>query len=294
MKNIVAKGTIYLMIAQFFTSVFGYLIHIGLARFMGPASYGTFGVILSIFLITKTIFLTGTNRAISKYVAEKKYSAYSVLKTGAKLQFLLVGVALLFYIFFSESLAEFFNDPSLATPLLISSFILLPLALYILLSKGLLNGLRIFPVQAYLESSHSFVKLCVSFLLVYLGYGVFGALIGYIIGPLVAFVLGLYYIQKKKLIKKDSTNFSYKKLIHFALPITLFYMMATSTMEIGVLMLKFFHGSNVLVGYYTSATTLGKMSFSLFSALPFTMLPSISYAASNNNLQLIQRYIQKS
>src|SRR3989344_4172656 len=98
----IARGTLYLMGAQLTITISGYLIHLLLARMFGPAIYGDFGIILSLILITKTLFLTGTNRAISKFIAEDNQKSGSILKSGLYLQSGIIALNTIIYLIFAD------------------------------------------------------------------------------------------------------------------------------------------------------------------------------------------------
>src|SRR3989344_4146644 len=101
--HVVARGTIYLMATQFVILLSGYLLHISLAHLVSAAVYGNIGIILSIIMITKTLFLTGTTKAISKYVSEQKESFHAVLRSGFRLQLLSILLCVLGYFIFAGS-----------------------------------------------------------------------------------------------------------------------------------------------------------------------------------------------
>lgn len=306
MKNIVAKGTLYLMLAELTIVLSGYLIHIGLARLFGPAVYGTFGVILSLILINKTVFLTGANRAVSKFIAEKKENVLGILRSGIYLQLIFIAVSLLIFLAFAPYIAALLRDPSLTPLIRLSALIVLPLGLYITYAKGYLNGEREFKKQAYLDAAYSLFKLIFAFALVYLGFGIFGAVAAYIIAPLVVFFITLRVVRgvEWKVGRLCSSPLSSRSdpggqpfpkmtLFRFALPITLFYTAFTLSMDFGLLAVKSLLADPNSAGFYTSASSLAKITFSVFTALPFTILPSISAAVAENNERLVKKYIHQ-
>ena len=291
--GVVVRGTFFLMLAQFVTSLSGYGVHIALARLMGPSIYGDFGLILSFFLIAKTIFATGVNRSVSKYVSEGKWNDVGILKSGLHLQFILTAICIALYYLFSGLLSGYFNDPSLTNNMFYSSFILIPLSAYVVITKGYLGGKRRFRTQALLEAFHSIMKLIIALLLVYFGYGILGALTGYALGPLLATIVAIYYIFRIRR-NKSPLALNTKKLFLFSVPISLFYVFNTVNLEIPLFLLKHYWVDDALIGYYTSATTLARVSFTLASALVFTMIPSISSAFEAKNMPLVRKYIKKS
>lgn len=289
MKNTLAKGTLYLMIAQFTVMLSGYLIHIGLARLLGPSVYGDFGIILSLILITRTIFLMGTNKAVSKYIAEKKAKTESIIKSGIKIQAAAAIICLVIFMLFARNLAQLFNDPSLTNLIRLSSIVIASLAAYTLFSRGYLNGKRMFKQQAIIEIIHSVLKILLAFILVYLGFGVIGAITSYALAPLIGFFIILVILKANP----TKQSFNVKTLIKFAIPIALFYAIISLSMDLGLWAVKRLLTDSALTGFYTSANTLAKVPYSIFSALTFTIFPSFSFATAQNNQKLIKKYINQ-
>jgi O-antigen/teichoic acid export membrane protein len=289
MKNVLAKGTLYLMVAQFTIMFSGYLIHIGLARLMGPTAYGNFGVLIALMAITKTLFVTGVNRGVSKFVAENKERAGVVLKAGVKLQSVLIVVCVTLYLLFSGKIAGIFNEPSLKNLILFSSLIILPHGFYGIYSKGYLNGIRNFKKQAYIEAGHSFFRLIIAFLLVSLGFGLFGAVFAYFLAPLFALIVTLFFVRKIPAVG----TFKIMDLMKFALPATAYHLIIGFTVDLGLLSVKSLLLDSSLTGIYTAASVLAKITISIFLALTFTMLPSISSAIASRNDKLVKKYINK-
>jgi stage V sporulation protein B len=84
------------------------------------------------------------------------------------------------------------------------------------------------------------------------------------------------------------------KLVRFAIPITLFYTAMTLTMDSSLLLVKRMLVDDTLTGFYTAATTIAKITFSIFTALPFILLPSIAAAIAAKNDVLVKKYISQS
>src|SRR3989339_692661 len=167
MGNALARGTLYMMIAQFIVLVSGYLIHVFLGRLFGPEMYGDFGIIISLMLITKTLFLTGIVKSVTKYVAEEDGQAFRILKAGVKIQLFFSLICVLFYLVFAELLARLFQDLSLAGSIRFSSLVVIPIGLYAIYSEGYLNGKRIFQKQALVEAGSSLLRVAIAVALVF-------------------------------------------------------------------------------------------------------------------------------
>src|SRR3989344_9079635 len=222
MGHKLAKGTIYLTFSKVGDVFSNYIIHIVLARLLGPEVYGNFGIILSLILITKTIFLTGFYRAISKYVSENKNKVAGIFHASFKILLVYSIICIISFFIFSQSIANFFKDSSLAGIIFFSSFIALTEGLSGLLTAGIMNGLLLFREQAKINLFDSFFKIIIALTLVFFGFGLFGVVTAYILAPLFASVVALIII-KGKLSGEHKEKFSKTAIIKFTLPLSIFF-----------------------------------------------------------------------
>ena len=297
MAGVVARGTIYLMVTQIIVLLSGYGLNVLFAYLFDATTYGNLGVILSLIMVTKTIFLTGIAKAVSKYLSEKKRDLQTIIRTGLETQIIFIIICVLLFMIFGDYLATKFNDPSLSWPIRISSLVVASVGIYVIYSDGYLNGLRKFKIQAFGEATHSVLRLVFSVLLVSVGFGIYGAILGYIIAPIIALITIRRYISIESIKDNplsDKTEFSWKKILEFAIPINVFHSATMLSMEMGLFLVKGLLTNPALAGYYTASSTLAKITFSIFSALPLTLLPSVSMAFSVNNITLIKKYITQS
>jgi O-antigen/teichoic acid export membrane protein len=195
-----AKGTLYLMIAQTIFLGTGYIIHIGLARIISPIEYGRFGVILSILMMSQIFLNLGIPETVTKFISEGRNS--KIVKNKAlKLQ-LLFSLIIFLIIFLSAPLiANILNDPKLMNYIRFASIIIPVRAVYAIL-RGVLNGFRYFEKSAYAHTIDALIRIISVFILIYLGFGIYGAIGGYIFGAFVAlwfsYLFSLENIKGKK------------------------------------------------------------------------------------------------
>lgn len=289
-KHIVARGTIYLMATQFLILLSGYLLHISLAHLVSAELYGNIGIILSIIMIAKTLFLTGTTKAISKYVSEQREPFYAVLRSGLNLQLLSIFTCTILLALSAGFFAKILHDPSLTWPIRLSSVVVLSTGIYVVYGDGYLNGMRRFKKQALVEAAHSVFRFLLAVALVYFGFSLYGVVFAYSAAPLLALLL----VRKDIFWEKSGATFSMMKLLKFSLPITVYYGALILAMDAGLFLIKNQLDNVALPGYYTAAGTLAKIAFSLLSALPLTLLPSVSKAVAENDLLLVKKYVAAS
>ncbi len=285
------RGTLYLMIANGAFFVAGYIIHFGLGRFLGPVDYGTFGVILSLMTIVNTFLTSGFPQSASKHIAEDDTKIGSIIRDANRIQLALCAVLFALYFGLASVIANLLNDPKLTPYIRISASVVPTYALYAIYSAGYLNGLRQFGKQAMSRIGDSMAKVGTVFVLVLLGFGVKGAIVGYPLAALIGFLLAWKLLGP---VERSSVNYDWKKLAGFGITATLFAVILFLLMSIDLFVVKAFGKGEAEVGYYTSATTISRAPYALFTGLGLALLPSISKSTSMYNAELTRNYIRQS
>ena len=80
------RGALYLMAANIVFLTTGYFIHVGLARILGPASYGIFGVVIYLVTLGDTVLNSGIPAGASKFIAEDSKKATAIRNKALKMQ----------------------------------------------------------------------------------------------------------------------------------------------------------------------------------------------------------------
>jgi len=285
-----AKGTNQLVIAQLVFLLSGYVIHLVLGRHLGPETYGTYGVVLSLMTTVNLLLIVGFPQSASKYIAGGS-DVGSVIRYSIRIQAIFAAVVFAAYLGLASLVADALNDPSLAPYIRISAFVVPVYAFYCMYNNGYLNGLRRFDKQAITLIVSSIVKIGAVFALVFLGLGVNGAIFGYLAAAVVGLFLGWRYLGP---VAKSTISFNWRKLLKFGVPATILSISIFLLMNIDLFMVKAIMQDNVSTGYYTSAATLAKIPYYIFTGLSLIVLPSISRSVATNDVTLLRSYIRQS
>lgn len=287
----VGRGTFYLMIANGVFLLSSYIIHFGLGRYLGPEVYGLFGVVLYLMATANLLLTSGFPQAASKYIAEDNPRLGSIMSQSLRIQVLLSLLIFAIYFGLAGVIANLLNDPELITYIRISAFVIPAYAIFFIYSGGYLNGLRQFGMQAKASIGGSIAKIAGVIILVWVGMGVNGAILGYLFGALVGLLLAWKYLRP---IERGSKDFEWGRLIKFGIPATLFAVTLLLLMSIDLFAVKAMTTGDTDAGLYTSATTIARLPYFLFTGLALTLLPSISRSTSIGDVKLTGRYISQS
>jgi stage V sporulation protein B len=98
----------------------------------------------------------------------------------------------------------------------------------------------------------------------------------------------MYLYPKQK--HSDGGSLSSKKMISFAVSVTISVSSITLVTNIDLLATKALLRDNVIAGLYTSAATLSKIPYEFFTVFALTVLPSVALAKSLEDLDLVKKY----
>ncbi len=292
MKKVLGVGTFYLMITNLAGVLSSYLINVGIARYLGPALFGIFGVLMSLYQLNRAFFQSGVPKAASKYLAENPEKADSVMKTSLQLQLTVAVAVSLVYIVFSNQISSILHDNTLREFIIFIGIMVIPQALLFLFYDGYLNGQRLFKATALHQIAYAVLRVILVFAFLLLGWKIFGALLGYLVSSILALILALCFVNMKKI--KEAVYFPRKNILAFTVSITAASFCLLLMRNIDTLIIKSILRDNVAVGIYTAAMTLANIPYIAFSALPLTLLPSVSKSVIDGNVALTRKYINQS
>jgi len=285
------RGTFYLMMANGVFLISGYIIHFGLGRYLGPEVYGLFGVVLYLMTTVNLLLTSGFPQSASKYIAEDNTRLGSIISHSIRIQALLSLLIFAVYFGLAGPIANLLRDPDLTPYIRVSAFVIPAYAIFSIYSGGYLNGLRQFGMQSKTLISSSIAKIAGVIVLVWVGLSVKGAILGYLFGALAGLLLAWKYLRP---VEKGSKDFEWAKLIKFGIPATLFAVSLLLLMSIDLFAVKAITVGDTDAGLYTSATTIARLPYFLFTGLALTLLPSISRSTSIGDVKLTGRYISQS
>jgi stage V sporulation protein B len=282
-----ARGTLWSIFAKGVYLLSTYLIYLSIGRILGPENFGIFGAVFAILNITFVFFLLGTAPSVSKHIAGDVSIAFSVTRAALKAQ-LIVGVFLSSLIFFgAEFIAlRILKDNSFTFYIRLASLTIIPLALNCVYAGSLL-GVRSFTEEAKTLIFKSVVRAVLAIGLVIVGFGISGAIFGYIC----AAIFGMLYTRSLCKFPKSNTRYETKKIVAFAIPLVVSGGIVSLLLNMDTVLLKRIIGNNDQVGYYVAASTMAQSFHYLALAFSASLLPTIASAYNNKDIELTRKYI---
>ncbi len=249
-------GSLILLITFNLFNLLNFIFHFFMARMLSAVDYGILATLFSIIYLLG-IFSESIQTVVVKYSASEKDSRK--LKNFAMRSFrkLIKVSSFIFiaYIFASIPLSYLLDIPYL---LLTSTGLIIFAAFMQPITRGMLQGRKMFSSLGFNMIAESFIKLGLSVLLVFLGWKVYGAMVATILASVIAFVLSIMALKKIMKSKEKRIDvpeiYSYTKPVLFVLfSILIFY-------SLDIIIAKMVFPAET-AGFYAIASILAKTIF---------------------------------
>jgi len=201
--SLIAKGAGFYFAGFAISKVLSYLYRVLVARGLGPEAFGVFSIGVSIVGILTVFAAFGLYQGIMHFVARhnalgKDENARGVIRFALKVQLILSIVLAIALFFSSDWLAvTFFHNPELTSVLQLFS---ISLPFFTLTSSLMIVTVAFKKIEYKIlirNVLENVAKVGFTGILLLLGFGLFGAVVGIVLSIITAFVLSLYFVQKK-------------------------------------------------------------------------------------------------
>ena len=268
------RGTIILFLTMNFVNFLNFLIHFSMGRMLGAEDYGTFAVLMSMIFIYN-IPTEAIQNIISRYTStfnlkEQKGKIKFLMRTSLKKGFvfscLAFAVSMILALFLSKFLKINFWLILITNITIFASF-------SSPITRGVLQGRKKFGSLGNSLLIASTLKLFFAVSLVILGFKVFGAITGTVVGIFAGLVFSFYFNKDILSIKEEKTSFDriYSKSIPYFN--AMFAILLMFSLDI-IFAKRFF--SAELAGKYAVLSMIGKIIFLGTIAVGTAMFPLTS------------------
>ncbi|WP_254272337.1 polysaccharide biosynthesis C-terminal domain-containing protein [Haloarcula marina] len=266
-----------------------------LVRLLGNSNYGDYALILSIFGLISTVVHSGIFNGLRKYIAEnrelERWEDYIFTFYTRIAVFISIIVGLIVYV---ASTTQFVTEqfgPEFQQYLLLLAFLIVANQLYSV-ARGSLMG---FGLEHYSEPLQILDKILfgsVAIGLVYLNWGVQGALIGRIVAITVVGVIAFYAthsnVSFRTLFQRLPENIPRRELLTFNLNSILLAFLTVSLYHVDIILLQPIAGSEQ-TGYYKAALVIAEFLWFVPMAMQYTLVQSVSEMWSEGKYGLVSK-----
>lgn len=211
MLKAIFRNSSYLLVSQLFVKVFAFGYAIFLAGNIGAADFGTYSAALSIFGLMSLFSDLGINRVLTRDIARDENELPKLFSTALLLRAFSAAVS-----FLALTLFFYLTDPSnlrfTLTTIALLSLVPQSIALSV---DAILIALKRVSYSALGFFLFNMTSFLIGSVLIFLGFGVYGAIIAFLVGQLfyAVFLIYLLYSSKKINFKPFDLNTAKKLLI---------------------------------------------------------------------------------
>ena len=269
------SGSLILMIYFNVYNALNFVFHIIMARLLSTSDYGILATLFSI-IYALSIFSESIQTILVKYTTEEsdKGKIKNILYRSLKRAFVISSIIFVLYAILSIPMSSFLKISYL---LLLFNGLMVFGAFILPVTRGILQGRKKFFSLGNNLLIETGIKLLLASTFVFIGFNVFGAMIGTFIGVFTAFALS--FISLREVIfskeKKALTEgiYAYSKPTFFALTILLVFY------SFDIILAKIYFNPE-LAGAYALASILAKTIFFGTQPISKAMFP---LSAEKNN-----------
>jgi O-antigen/teichoic acid export membrane protein len=289
--GLVAHGVVQGVAGRGLNFVFAYLATVILARRLGPASYGVYGIVISVLIWIEQTGRFTIPPAAAKLIPEDQARSTSVQQTALFLGAVLFASLFALLWVAAGPLANAFGLSEEGAALFRIAALDLPLFGLYAVYRGVLQGRHDFLALGIAEALYAAAKLVAVVLLLGVWLSVRSALVANLIASFAAL---LYVMSRVSIGIRRPAPDVVRPLIHLALPLGL-YMLALQTItqvDLWALTALSVGQDAGTVGLYVAARNVAVVPGVVLMVVSDVLLPSISRALAANDTRLSGAYLQ--
>jgi O-antigen/teichoic acid export membrane protein len=286
------------LVGRFLSLVSTGLLSVLLARFLSPKNYGLLFLAISLFTLFKLIGDLGidksTGRFLSEYQEKDPSQLCPILRRSLFLNLLSILTMSLLVVLSADIIANAIGEPSLES-LIIFAPLFLVFSSFSSLAYISLQGLELIKKTSIINAVRNTTNLFFSFILVILGFGVTGALFGYIIAFLLATGLGFLFLHSE--LRNIATDNPGKdgltlRIFKYSIPLTVTKTANAIDKRVDSILLGYYLDASA-VGYYTIATQIQQFIKMPATAVGFTVSPNFGAKVAGGEIQSARTLYEK-
>ncbi len=262
-----------MVIGSNFANFLAFVYHLIIGRLLGPIHYGELAAVISLATMFSAIF-TFLSMVVIKFAssAKSKNEENYIFSWFNRKSFAIASTLLVLTLILSPVFSRFLNV-ELKSIFVVPFFLFFSLLSLVL--RAFLQGILKFNQMVVSLNVELLLRLILGVLLVYLGFSVFGAVLGIVISGIIGFFITLYFLKGYTFFSKDKKININREIFSYTLPAFIFSLTSTSFLTTDILLAKHFIGPHD-AGIYASLSTLGRII--LFGTAPIgaVMFPMIS------------------
>ena len=261
-------GSIILVVTFGIFNVLNYVFHLGMLRMLTVAEYGVLATLLAIVYIV-SIFTESIQTVLVKYSARENNlgKAKNLFMRSLHKAFLIAFVLFVLYILVAIKLASLMNIPY---PLMVVSGTIIFAMFLTAVGRGILQGRQNFRALGSTMVLEGAIKVILGIAFVYIGWKVYGAVIGAVLGVFAAFIYTL--IVLRPLLRARESHVATPAIYEYSLPVFLIMFTILVFYNLDILIAKIMFDAET-AGLYAIIAVIAKTVFFATQPISRAMFP---------------------
>ncbi|MEM0057117.1 MAG: oligosaccharide flippase family protein [Candidatus Geothermarchaeota archaeon] len=270
------KGSTLIFAGNFISTLLRAITSIIIGRLVGPEGYGLYTLSLtpSSLLLLASDF--GVNAALIKYTSNCKENKEEVVSTGLTFQSVWgLFLSLVLYLYAAPLSVYVINRPEAEHLVRVTSALIISQILFNTINC-IFVGFMMFERSSYLTVLEAALKLTITFILLMLGLGVYGAIVGHVTSYLLAVLITVPLLLKCSLNLKIRLKISVlKMMLIFGIPLYLSGLLS-GLLNVYRNHLFSIYISDAEIGSFTVALALSNVILVFASPISIVLFPQFS------------------
>lgn len=293
MQRSIMEGVGAVLSTKVITLIVGVISTPILYRLLGPSAFGVYAFLLSVFSLLMIFVSSGVTEGVRKFLAEDRDQPdweRDVVGFYLRLALLLglVGAGLVFLVTRTGVVARFFGPEF--TPYFYLLAILVLVAQFRAVNRRTLMGFGLERYSEPLKAGNRVAFVLIALPLVYVGYGVTGAIFGLIVANGLAVIVSLYLIHRRvplvRALRSAPDSLPRRSLLSFNTLSVLLILLMMSLYHVDILLIQWFTGSTQ-VGHYKAALKIAEFLWFVPLAIQMVFVHSMSNLWSNDRTEKV-------
>ncbi len=279
--NHTAKNISIIFVASSIVNVINLAYHIIMGRLLGPSEYGVLTSVISLLFLTGALsstFQTASVKYTSIYFAEKKFDKITVFYNVITKRILVVSAIILIIIFCLLNQLKLFLKLDSVYPLVYFGIVAVA-GLLTSFNRGILQGIKSFKSLGINSIIEVLIKLVAGIILVYFGLKANGAMLGFMIAAIIAYLILFFPLRKgifvKEYLYNKSGKIELKKIYTNIILILLSTVLFSLFSYFDIVLVKHFFSSHE-TGIYSAAAQIGRIILFFPAAVSIVIFPRLS------------------
>jgi len=273
-KHDLVSGSFYVFVGFFISSILAFIFNLFLARSLSYAEYGTYSSLLSILTLATipagSLSVVVVRFATSYFANDDIDHASSFYKKSLMFWGFIGIFIFILYAILSPFLASFLKITEIGIVLIIGGAIS---ASYFGVSNStFLQALTKFKYISFVSGVTMLTRLVFGVVVIFSGYGLFGATGAILVSIIVGFVFGIIPLKFLLFHKAKNVDLHIKEIIKYGLPASFSILFLSSFISSDILLVKHFFTSHE-AGFYGGMSLVGKVIFYFTGTVPMVMFP---------------------